>query len=72
MNLTPLPDRMTLDPAAVLDAIPATTGMLIDDTLELRLVAGFRDASPHVRVSLVEVVEALARARMGARRRVEG
>ncbi len=59
---------MLLDRAVLLDAVPATTGLLIDDALEVRLVEALRHASPHVRASLVEVAEALARARTGARR----
>ena len=56
---------MSLAEDVRLDSIPAAEAILADDPLELRLLRAFRDASPQVRVSLVEVVEQLASQRSG-------
>lgn len=53
-----LPDR-----AMLLDSVAATTGILVEDALELRLVEAFRRAPVRARMALVEVVEALAKLR---------
>lgn len=52
-----------------LDAIAAADALLVDDTLELRLLHAFREAPARSRTPLVEVVEQLAEQRVGKRRR---
>ena len=56
---------MSLPEDVRLDSIPTAEAILADDPLELRLLRAFREASPQVRVSLVEVVEQLAGQRSG-------
>lgn len=60
--------RMTLSEDMALDSVAAAQGQLIDDPLELRLVAAFRQAPTRARAPLVEVVEQLAIVRSGRTR----
>lgn len=57
--------KMTLSADTALDSVAAAEGQLIDDPLELRLVAAFRDAPVRARAPLVEIVEQLAASRTG-------
>lgn len=49
----------------VLDSVAAADAMLVDDTLEQRLLVAFREAPVRARLALVEVVEQLAVQRTG-------
>lgn len=57
--------KMNLSADTSMDSVAAAEGQLIDDPLELRLVAAFREASMRARAPLVEVAEHLAAARTG-------
>ena len=57
--------KMTLSPEVALDSVAAADALLVDDPLELRLLAAFRDSPPRSRVPLVEVAEQLAVHRIG-------
>lgn len=48
-----------------LDSIAAVDALLVDDTVELRLLKAFRDATAQSRIALVEIAEQLAVARTG-------
>lgn len=54
---------MSPSPEAMLDAVVAVDAVLVDDALERRLLAAFRDTPVHARVPLVEIAEQLAAAR---------
>lgn len=56
---------MQLTKETALDSIPAADALLIDDSLEMRLVCAFRQAPAKSHIALVEVVEQLARMRVG-------
>jgi len=56
---------MNLSADAALDSVAAAQGQLIDDPLELRLVAAFRAAPVRARAPLVELAEQLAASRTG-------
>lgn len=58
---------MLVDRNAVLDTVAATTGLLVEEPLELRLVRAFRDAPLHARLPLVEIAETLGQQRTGRR-----
>lgn len=60
--------NMTLSADTALDSVAAAQGELIDDPLELRLVAAFREAPIRARAPLVEVAEQLAASRTGRAR----
>lgn len=60
--------EMRVDHAVLLDTIATTTGTLVDEPLELRLITAFRDAPARARLSLVEITEELCRQRTGRRR----
>lgn len=58
---------MGLSAEAVMDAIPAAEAMLVDDPLEMRLVAAFRSMPDMARIALTEIAEQLG-AQKGQRR----
>lgn len=58
---------VALTPEEQLDSIAAVQGLLIDDSLELRLIAAVRASPLKTRLVLVELAEILARERTGAR-----
>lgn len=57
--------QMNLSADTALDSVAAAEGKLIDDPLELRLIAAFREAPMRARAPLVEVAEQLAASRTG-------
>lgn len=57
--------RMTLSQQVEMDSIATADALLVDDPLELRLLAAFRDSPVRARAPLVEVVEQLAHRRIG-------
>lgn len=61
--------RMTLSEDVAMDSVAAADALLVDDPLELRLLAAFRAAPALARAPLVEVVEQLALQRTGGRSR---
>ena len=52
--------RMNLSSEVALDSVATAEALLVDDPLELRLIAAFRDAPPRAQVPLVEIAEQLA------------
>ncbi|HEY1140048.1 MAG TPA: helix-turn-helix domain-containing protein [Lysobacter sp.] len=56
---------MGLSPDTALDSVAAADAMLVEDPLELRLLAAFRAAPTRSKAPLVEVVEQLAQLRTG-------
>ncbi|HEY0505488.1 MAG TPA: helix-turn-helix transcriptional regulator [Lysobacter sp.] len=56
---------MALSPDTALDSVAAADAILVEDPLELRLLAAFRQAPTRARAPLVEVVEQLAELRTG-------
>jgi transcriptional regulator with XRE-family HTH domain len=56
---------MSLSRDAQLDSIATAEAMLVEDPLEFRLLIAFRDAPLRARLSLLEVIEALAAQRTG-------
>lgn len=64
------PMTMTRDQA--LDSVAVADALLVEDTLEMRLVLAFREAPARGRVALVEVVEELANQRSGRSRQPRG
>lgn len=60
--------KMSLSADTALDSVAAACGQLIDDPLELRLIAAFREAPVRARAPLVEVAEHLASSRTGRTR----
>jgi transcriptional regulator with XRE-family HTH domain len=59
---------MGLSPDTALDSVAAADAMLVEDPLELRLLAAFRAAPTRSKAPLVEVVEQLAELRTGRSR----
>lgn len=59
---------MTLCDTTRLDSIATAEALLIDEPLELRLLAAFRNSPPQTKVAVVEIVEQLARQRIGSAR----
>jgi len=59
---------MGLSPDTALDSVAAADAMLVEDPLELRLMAAFRAAPTRSKAPLVEVVEQLAELRTGRQR----
>ncbi len=57
--------EMALSNQARMDSIATAMAMLIDDALELRLLAAFRAAPPKSQVPLVEIAEQLTAQRVG-------
>lgn len=57
--------RMNLSSEVALDSVATAEALLVDDPLELRLIAAFRDAPPRAQVPLVEIAEQLASQRTG-------
>lgn len=57
--------NMNLSADAALDSVAAAEAVLVDDPLELRLIAAFREAPVRSRAPLVEVAEQLAALRTG-------
>ena len=60
--------RMNLSSEVALDSVATAEALLVDDPLELRLIAAFRDAPPRAQVPLVEIAEQLASQRTGRTR----
>ncbi|HEY5613672.1 MAG TPA: helix-turn-helix transcriptional regulator [Lysobacter sp.] len=60
--------NMSLSVDTALDSVAAAQGQLIDDAMELRLIAAFREAPIRARAPLVEVAEQLAASRTGRAR----
>ena len=60
--------NMSLSADTALDSVAAAQGQLIDDAMELRLIAAFREAPIRARAPLVEVAEQLAASRTGRAR----
>lgn len=60
--------NMNLSADTALDSVAAAQGQLIDDPLEMRLIAAFREAPMRARAPLVEVAEQLAASRTGRAR----
>jgi len=60
--------KMQLSEDAVLDSVSAADAILVEDSLELRLVTAFRDASPRTRIAMVEILEELTARRLGRSR----
>ena len=60
--------RMNLSQDTAMDSVAAADALLIDDSLELRLIAAFREAPARARVPLVEIAEQLAQSRTGRSR----
>ncbi len=59
--------EMSMSTQARLASIPAARGVLIDDTIELRMMTALRASPLKTRLVLVELAEILARQRTGAR-----
>lgn len=57
--------KMTLSEDTALDSVAAAQGQLIDDPMEMRLIAAFREVPARARAPLVEVAEQLAKSRTG-------
>ena len=57
--------EMPLSKEVQLDSIATAEALLVEDPLEFRLVAAFRAAPLRSRLSLLEVMEELARQRLG-------
>ena len=57
--------KMSLSQDTAMDSVAAADALLIDDPLELRLIAAFREAPTRSRAPLVEVAEQLAELRTG-------
>lgn len=57
--------RMNLSSEVAMDSVATADALLVDDPLELRLIAAFRDAAPRSQVPLVEIAEQLAGLRIG-------
>ena len=60
--------KMTLSADTALDSVAAAEGQLIDDPLEMRLIAAFREAPVRARAPMVEIAEQLAASRTGRAR----
>jgi transcriptional regulator with XRE-family HTH domain len=60
--------KMQLSEDAVLDSVSAADAILVEDSLELRLVTSFREASPRTRIAMVEILEELTARRLGRNR----
>ncbi len=60
--------EMSLSKDAQLDSIATAEALLVEDPLEFRLLHAFRDAPLRARLSLLEVMEALASQRTGRNR----
>lgn len=60
---------MAVSREILLDSVAAIEGMVIDDELEMRLVAAFRNAPNAARIALVEVSEHLLATRNPPRKR---
>lgn len=57
--------NMNLSAETAMDSVAAADAILIEDPLELRLIAAFREAPTRSKAPLVEVVEQLADVRTG-------
>jgi transcriptional regulator with XRE-family HTH domain len=57
--------RMNLSSDVAMDSVETADALLVDDPLELRLIAAFRDSPPRAQVPLVEIAEQLAEHRIG-------
>ncbi|WP_162457164.1 helix-turn-helix transcriptional regulator [Pseudoxanthomonas kalamensis] len=60
---------MSLPRETALDSVAAAQALLVEDPLEFRLVSAFRDAPLQARMALLEVMETLARQRLGRSKR---
>lgn len=60
--------KMGLSQDVAMDSVAAADAVLVDDPLELRLIAAFRDAPTLARAPLVELAEQLAATRTGRAR----
>lgn len=60
--------KMNLSQDTAMDSVAAADALLIDDPLELRLIAAFREAPTRSKAPLVEVAEQLAELRTGRAR----
>ncbi|MBB1086926.1 helix-turn-helix transcriptional regulator [Lysobacter sp. SG-8] len=63
--------RMPLSEDIAMDSVAAVDAVLVEDPLELRLLAAFRESPALARAPLVEVVEQLALHRTGRGRPAE-
>lgn len=61
---------MALSGEQVLDSTPAAEALLVEESIELRLIRAFRDVPMPSRVALVELAEQLAVQRIGRVRRI--
>ena len=61
---------MAMSKDIALDAISAADAVLVEDRLEVRMVAAMRCVSLESRVSLVEIAEQIAKLRTGRTRRI--
>ena len=57
--------KMALSPDTALDSVAAVDAILVDDPLELRLLAAFRNSPTLAKAPLVELAEQLALQRTG-------
>ncbi|MDI9237598.1 helix-turn-helix domain-containing protein [Lysobacter sp. LF1] len=57
--------NMSLSADTALDSVAAAEAMLVEDPLELRLLAAFREAPTRAKAPLVELAEQLAEMRTG-------
>lgn len=60
--------RMTLSPEEAMESVAAADAVLVDDPLELRLIAAFRDLPIRGKAPLVEIAEQMAEMRTGRAR----
>ena len=60
--------KMGLSLDTAMDSVAAADALLVDDPLELRLIAAFREAPTRSKAPLVEVAEQLAELRTGKTR----
>lgn len=60
--------RMGLSPDETLDGVSAVDATMVDDPLELRMLAAFRTLAPRSQAPLVELMEQMAAMRTGRSR----
>lgn len=59
--------RMTLTSEEAMESVAAAEAVLVDEPLELRLIAAFRDLPVRAKAPLVEIAEHMAEMRTGRR-----
>lgn len=64
--------RMSLSPDEALDGVSAVDAAMVDEPMELRLLAAFRTLPPRSQAPLVELLEQMATLRTGRARRLRG